>query len=180
MEGTKSEKRQQEAGPYKAKQAKSKEKEQLHSAAIAMIPRQHPTITSSARMSIISVVAVMTALLSSLSLVSSFGTQSHFNTYHQRRTTHHEITTTHWPFSTTTTRLFAAENEKWKSESNSFQRKIRISAANHQTSMKWVVESIEKVLQDETRRGGTGSKNSPEDDEALMDALNKMQRGAFT
>ena len=119
----------------------------------------------------------MTVLLSSLSLVSSFGfgTQSHFNTF--------DITThQHWPFykSKSTTKLFAAENEKWKSKSNSFQqRKLRISAANHQTSMKWVVESIEKVLQDETRRG-TGSTNSPEDDEALMDALNKMQRGAFT
>jgi len=143
----------------------------------AMITRQHPTMTSSTRMSII--VSLMTVLLSSMSLVSSFGfgTQSHFNTY-QRRTT--DITTTHWPFYKSTTKLFAAENEKWKSKSNSFQqRKIRISAASHQTSMKWVVESIEKVLQDETRRG-TGSTNSPEDDEALMDALNKMQRGAFT
>lgn len=158
----------------RAKQSnKGKEKKQLHS---AMITRQHPTMTSSPRIS--TIVSLMMAIVSSLSLVSSFGTQSQFNTY-QRRTTHHEIARTHWPFYKSTTRLYAAENEKWKSKSNSFQqRKIRISAANHQTSMKWVVESIEKVLQDERRRG-TGSKNSSEDDEALMDALNKMQRGAL-
>ena len=163
-----------------AKQAKGKE-EKLHS---AMIPsRQHPTMTSSARMSII--VALMTALLPSLSFVSSFGTQTHSSSinFNRRTRTTHDITThlstTHWPFSksasASTTRLFAAQ---YNSKSDSFQRKLRISASNHQASMRWVVESIEKVLKEETHRG-TGRKNSPEDDEALMNALNNMQRGAF-
>jgi hypothetical protein len=43
--------------------------------------------------------------------------------------------------------------------------------------MKWVVESIEKVLEEEERRG-TGGTNSPQDNESLTEALKKIQRGA--
>eukprot|EP00979_Chaetoceros_neogracilis_P006142 scaffold1222_cov260-Chaetoceros_neogracile.AAC.42 len=60
---------------------------------------------------------------------------------------------------------------------NKSLRNNRISASNHRMSMKWVVESIEKVLEEEERRG-TGGTNSPQDNESLTEALKNIQRGA--
>lgn len=116
---------------------------------------------------------VVTAFLPLLNLVSSFGI-IHLSAYQRTFRLSTSTSSSAWMHATyPSTRLCAVHSNK----NNKSLRNNRISASNHRMSMKWVVESIEKVLEEEERRG-TGGTNSPQDNESLTEALKKIQRGA--